>query len=549
MSAGNPSKLTQDDVLDIMRRRGRGNEIEEAASAAPGVSSAWADFMEEEGVTQEGADSSLSSNPAADTAAGDAAASSGKRTYIELGDEDKAKAASGKKGPKKSKLNHEGGIVLQCGTLDSSIVGRSRILPADKDKKFHLSIPRSIAPHIQVSRVFTGCNAAHSLLLDASQTKLYGWGRNEIGQLGDALDDDVVLPTLLQIPFDDSTVPIRMAACGKGHTVVLQQDGTCWASGANKSGQCGVGMASDMVPNFRKCIVPDGVKLVHIACGEDFTVALDEEGKLYSTGSSEYGQLGNGETGEYFITANKLAFANCLKFTLRTTFCHAINDNHDKIVPLPDSLDIRLASVACGKHHCIAVERPSKQHRARVFSWGCGNYGCLGHGIQKDEYFPRVISALSTIPTETRLDVQAGSTCSLLRVDTTGHLYYWGKHKQNSEATMRPQLNDILANNQHHVTFCAAGGQTVVCTTQLGQTIAYGQGPYGELGLGDKKSSSKPAFVENLDGKVMVDLACGYGHTLFVVGGTKVDGIEDLADKDVEHLVKAAKSRGMQKRI
>ena len=35
--------------------------------------------------------------------------------------------------------------------------------------------------------------------------------------------------------------------------------------------------------------------------------------------SSQYGQLGNGETGEYFITANKLAFSNCAVWTRRST--------------------------------------------------------------------------------------------------------------------------------------------------------------------------------------------------------------------------------------
>jgi alpha-tubulin suppressor-like RCC1 family protein len=57
-----------------------------------------------------------------------------------------------------------------------------------------------------------------------------------------------------------------------------------------------------------------------IACGEAFSVALSDQGKIYTTGSSEYGQLGNGETGEYFVTASKLAFANEKVFTLRDKF-------------------------------------------------------------------------------------------------------------------------------------------------------------------------------------------------------------------------------------
>ena len=99
-----------------------------------------------------------------------------------------------------------------------------------------------------------------------------------------------------------------------------------------------------------------------------------------------------------------------------------------------------------------------------------------------------------------------------------GHLFYWGKHRSVGEATMRPTLVDVLANNQHVVTQAAAGGQTVVCSTANAQTVAWGQGPHGELGLSDgKKSSAKPTFVDGLNGCRVISLACGYGHTLFVV--------------------------------
>jgi len=99
-----------------------------------------------------------------------------------------------------------------------------------------------------------------------------------------------------------------------------------------------------------------------------------------------------------------------------------------------------------------------------------------------------------------------------------GHVYYWGKHRMVGEATMRPSLVDVLANNQHVVTHAAAGGQTVVCCTANAQTVAWGQGPHGELGLGTaKKSSAKPAFVDGLNGCRVAALACGYGHSVFVV--------------------------------
>lgn len=310
------------------------------------------------------------------------------------------------------------------------------------------------------------------------------------------------------------------------------------------------------------------MRIMHcqIACGEDFSLALSDQGHLYSTGSSEFGQLANGETGEYFVSANKLAFANCSTFTRRTTFCHAPDeklytsaDAKVKVSPY-NGEDIRICSIAAGKHHGLAVEAFSEPgSKQRVFSWGCGDYGCLGHGVQKDEYFPRLVGVLYQLPVQSltvqasnddndnmgnQMVVTAGASCSLLQTGQ-GHVYYWGKHKSAGEATMRPKVVEALANNGHVVNHCAAGAQTVICCTNSAQTVAWGQGPHGELGFGAKKSSSKPDFVASLDGQQIMGLAAGYGHTLYLVQddddkkAAAVEKLPELNADAVEPLIKA----------
>ena len=160
-----------------------------------------------------------------------------------------------------------------------------------------------------------------------------------------------------------------------------------------------------------------------MACGEDFSVAIDSDGFMYTTGSSEYGQLGNGATGEHFVTANKLAFANCSVWTKRNTFSHAPGekthgggDKNTKVVLLPDHASIRLQQIACGKHHALALEAEATdgQLSPRLWSWGCGDHGVLGHGIQADEYFPRLVGSLIRLPTagDSRTVIAAGQHCS-----------------------------------------------------------------------------------------------------------------------------------------
>jgi alpha-tubulin suppressor-like RCC1 family protein len=214
-----------------------------------------------------------------------------------------------------------------------------------------------------------------------------------------------------------------------------------------------------------------------------------------------------------------LAFSNGYGFSPQTIFHEnedtdgSRNDQFRKTKPIP--FEIKIQDVAAGKHHALALEAPSTEGTApRVFSWGCGNYGVLGHNRQKDEYYPRHVASLSRGMTFTKL--AAGSNSSLA-LSTQGHVYYWGQLRSASEAVMKPQLVDALANNQHLVTKIGAGGASVACTTDLGNTVVWGGGPYGELGLGGKKSSAKPAFVDSLSGLVVSDLACGQGSILYVI--------------------------------
>ena len=194
---------------------------------------------------------------------------------------------------------------------------------------------------------------------------------------------------------------------------------------------------------------------------------------------------------------------------------------------LDDSHRIRISQIACGKFHSVAVEAARPGHTSRVFSWGCGNYGSLGHKVQKDEYYPRLVETLTgpIFSSNQPVSVSCGSTCFIIKT-TQGHCYYSGKHKTGGEAAMTPGLLDFLANNSHVVGPFGCGNAHVTLATTEGQTVTYGQGPHGELGFGAEgaKSSAAPKFIENMDEVDVVDVGCGYGHTLFVCKKGKAQG-------------------------
>lgn len=504
-------------VTAMMRSEGRGIRGESEASnplTSPQTSNAWADFIHEEGVGTNvlNFDSAKSEEPSTEPS-----------TKRRKTDDKETPAAEETVDYDLSVLTisntkYPSGSLVQSGTLDATVIGRKALKSTD-EAVYHLNIPTSLLPKVAITKVCTSCNAAHAIAIDRAN-QAYGWGRNEGMVLGDAFGETKVVPTPQVIASG-----IQTAALGKAHTIFLQTDGTLHALGTSKSGQCGWRQNVKQSGTLKACVLLGGnkdLKFSRIACGEDFSVALDEEGILYTTGSSEFGQLANGETGEYFMAANKLGYSNGYGFAPQTIFHQSAKDSsrNDQMKKTTQIMqDIRFQDVACGKHFALALEAPNKNNPStRVFSWGSGNYGCLGHGRQQDEYYPREVENCPT--GMAGIKIAAGSTCSLV-LTSNGHAYYWGQHQSSKDAVMKPKLVDALANNQHIVTHIGAGNSNVACCTDLGNTVVWGQGQYGELGLGSKKSSAKPAFVEPLAGIKILDMSCGQGSILYVVEDDK----------------------------
>lgn len=506
-------------------------------TAKPVNSSAWADFMADDGndKSDHANDKGEKDESAAKRAKTDtpAVSSSSVKEY-DLPILTRMRPPSEKNAAAKKFVSP--GVLAMTGSLDAKMVGRTK---RPLKETFDLQEPTvlgfdSVFNGKHVGIVATSAVACHSIAITTDGTP-YSWGRNESGQCG--FHPSACVPFPKQIELSGKFVG---AALGKSHSILIEESGACYAVGLNKYGQCGVNTSNESIASWRKCVLSNAsdAKIVQASCGENFTVLLDSDGIMYSAGLGEFGQLGNGETGEYFIAANKIGFANSTKFERRSVFVHkpprvGMEDAKKSATPLADSDNIRIGSISCGKNHTIAVEAAFKDEShgpQRVFSWGCGAYGVLGHGVQEDQYTPQMINVFVSpiFQNNSPVRVAAGASCSLI-LTKNGHVYYSGKHRSVGEATMRPAVVDVLANNAHVVTALDGGAQTVFCSTQNGVTVSWGNGQTGELGYGanNPKSSSKPKFVEKLDKVLITDTACGYGHTLFIIRD------EDAEDKNL----------------
>ncbi|CAD8134717.1 unnamed protein product [Paramecium pentaurelia] len=193
--------------------------------------------------------------------------------------------------------------------------------------------------------------------IGACCNKLYGWGLNDMSQLGFTQDGEKHYPT--QLNFMGKMKNISM---GQNHCLVQQNDNKLFIWGClqhkyiqhpkllhenaefikayrNRILYISEGKVYDQL----KCIQMN-VKITSLSCGSSFTILLSENGGLYSYGQNEKGQLGLGD-----------------------------NKARDQVERLP--FNEKIIQVECGYKHVIALSSLKK-----VFVWGCNEYGQLGTG-------------------------------------------------------------------------------------------------------------------------------------------------------------------------
>ncbi|XP_078498932.1 protein RCC2 [Lissotriton helveticus] len=440
-------------------------------------------------------------------------------------------AYTGKKGPGKSqasvivtepehskeKIKHEGakckGQLLIFGATNWDLIGRKEV---PKNQAAYRNLGQNLwGPHrygclagIQVRTVVSGPVAAHSLLI-TTEGKLWSWGRNEKGQLGHGDLQRLDAPKLIESMSAEVMVS---AACGRNHTLALTESGTVYAFGENKMGQLGIGNQTNAVASPTQ-ILYNGQPISKVACGAEFSMLVDCKGNLYSFGCPEYGQLGHNTDGKFIARANRIEY-DCEQIPRRVPiFIEKTRDG--QVLPVPN---VVVRDAACGTNHALVLDS-----QKRVFSWGFGGYGRLGHAEQKDEMVPRLVK-LFDFPGRGAVQIYAGSTCSFA-VGEMGALFFWGATSTSRESTMYPKAVQDLCGWKVRSLAC---GKSSVIVAADESTISWGPSPtYGELGYGESKakSSTTAQEVKTLDGIYIEQVAMGFQHSLVVARDeTEQDG-------------------------
>mmetsp|Transcript_13024 Transcript_13024/g.34753 ORF Transcript_13024/g.34753 Transcript_13024/m.34753 type:complete len:640 (-) Transcript_13024:53-1972(-) len=231
---------------------------------------------------------------------------------------------------------------------------------------------------------------------------------------------------------------LSQVACGEDFSLALTEDGQVFAWGDANYGKlaapAGEGMVED-IDGLPYQPLPvrvhgfGGCRLVQLACGSNHSLALTEGGRVWAWGGAIFGRLGPADV------------SNMPR-----------DEDGDPYQPTPVHVDgfetERVAYIACGNIHNLAVSR-----QGHVYAWGGAHYGLLGiadadgneklNSLPVDEgsgqpYQPRP-TLLDGITGEKVVQVSCGSAHNLA-VTAEGGVWVWGGAKYGRLGVSLKQL-------------------------------------------------------------------------------------------------------------
>ncbi|KAL0435338.1 UNVERIFIED_CONTAM: PH, RCC1 and FYVE domains-containing protein 1 [Sesamum radiatum] len=333
-----------------------------------------------------------------------------------------------------------------------------------------------------------------------------GGGPHRVGSsLG--MKMDALLPKALESAV---VLDVQNIACGGRHAALVTKQGEIFSWGEESGGRLGHGVDADVLhPKLIDALSNTNIELV--ACGEYHSCAVTLSGDLYTWGDGHFGLLGHGNEVSHWVPKR-------------------VNG------PLEG---IHVSSISCGPWHTAVVTSAGQ-----LFTFGDGTFGVLGHGDRESISKPREVESLKGLRTvraacgvwhtaavvEVMVGSSSSSNCS------SGKLFTWGDGDKgrlghgDKESKLVPTCVAALVEPN----FCqvSCGHSLTVALTTSGHVYTMGSPVYGQLG-NPQADGKLPSRVEGKLGKSFVEeIACGAYHVAVLTSRTEVihGGREQMAD-------------------
>ncbi|CAM9092741.1 unnamed protein product, partial [Ectocarpus fasciculatus] len=308
-------------------------------------------------------------------------------------------------------------------------------------------------------------------------------GQNSYGELGHG--DVSIRTSFAKIAFFESKSIIG-AGAGNEHSVFLSSQGKVFVTGYNDNGQCGLGTTQQVrQPTQVANLDGEDISKVQVFNGSEHTLLVTRDGRLYAFGYNYRGQLGLGTTSSEMIP---------------------------RLVKGLLSKKVRLA--ACSYHHSAAVCTDGS-----MYTFGRNDFGQLGHGDCIDRKTPQLVPGVN----KPAVAVSCGQFHTTF-VNSASQAFACGKNDfgqlglENVENVKIFTKIDISfsqsATASSPVAQVCCGYYHTLVLLQSGLVLGCGRNDYGQLGLGHTQPrvhGLQP--VSGLREKLVNVLSCGCYHS------------------------------------
>ena len=330
---------------------------------------------------------------------------------------------------------------------------------------------------------------SHSLAL-SSEGQVYAWGSNIHGELGvDENDENYNDIEIMRTPIllkNLENVKVKIISCGEIHSLALSENGDIYSWGDCSYGQLGHSFI-DILPkdenNMPYLPIPQiietikEVKMIDIVCGKYHNISIDNNGNVFSWGNAQYGQLG---------------IKNILNLKKNEDNCY--------YCPIPYKLkqlkekNIYIMKAACGDEHSLLLSTEGK-----IYSFGSNKYGQLGSSFNLDFIEePKEIKGI--IENKIIRYISCGNHFSMV-IDNENILYSWGLTKpldKNDKIKNKDELGQITYENKN-VEKVWCGNYCWIAIDKDGIQFGSGLNNYDNISLGETNDSILPPnFFSNL---------------------------------------------------
>ena len=348
--------------------------------------------------------------------------------------------------------------------------------------------------------------------------------------------------------------PIQLISLGSQHTICVTNKGKVYTFGWNNYGQCGVPINSTIVlkselENNRLINVNkfneldlkilnriDGVKIPQIdeiilsnsiTCGEDYTLIVDQEGKLWAFGLNLNGQLGLGhceqidKPSEVVIENNYSDNNNNNKNSQKNSNMNSqnnINNSANKKNNNNNNIKKKLNLVKSAGYinFCTTEE-------GNIYMWPWGDKEGNVHYTPKKFY-------LSPLQEKEKVTSIACGNNFCLMLNNNGMVYSMGKSNKYGELGVgdfspryAPTPLQFFFLNKERINQISCGFKHSVAKSTTGRVYTWGCGCKGQLGQDNYNNMSIPGFVGFEDPFMkIIQVSAGFRSTFFLSENRKV---------------------------